>query len=791
MVPICVIYSPDSPVGAVSVAERSRHEARSPERHRRRFQFDPFVPGLEGMPKPDTRSEDFTGRSAGWTWRWALAPREASGGQSELINLTIYSTPIGNWIEGTQPAFRLFPAEATQTGLPIVPRGPVRTKGARKGRRPGTEVQWEIEETTEATELLIFIAPSSDLERIRYQGPDGRSAFRQAAGYGLIKQPLAEGDNEIEVRRRDGSRVVFRARVNRPGHGEDAAGQEKKILDAAEKAVREYMDFRAAHPKETHVPAYHGIITLGELKKELADAEHVGSTLQHGTTTLIQGESGTGKELVARLIYTKWVEVLDKVSFEEITSKDVPYVVALSPTLVGDKNIQLSRLFGCRPGFTNVGDSGAPGYFLQASGYKWVTSTDGKKTRVELKKVKKEEGVLFLDEVGDLYLGTQAFLLRTMQNGIVEPLGWEPVPASPKVLMATNKNASNPRVLRPDLKKRIDYFLSLPPLRQRVPVIPHLVYFFTEQRLEKGKEYLNQRQEAFDRKAEFYKRRKREYDEEENLTTSSRLPRMTDSRQFRERAEFLEEYNRFREKQRQFSAFMEHFLKSRPATLEWNSEALAALASYSWPGNLREVAKVVGQVLFSWERKSPGAPISLDELPGYIRRNYEGLKEAVSQEHQEVIEAIGNLAKELLTEAWKDLPEELLKQDGEGIPAESRKEITARWANIIDLKLAAFKDWLKQHRQFEVPPESKPDCMSYLSGWHDALLKAREPEMPEAKRVREARARAKWILVRVKGGLKGVPMSSAVEKRLTGTWAKDHHAVLSRFFGITMRALNQ
>ncbi len=164
------------------------------------------------------------------------------------------------------------------------------------------------------------------------------------------------------------------------------------------------------------------------------------------TTVLIRGESGTGKEGVARLIHKKspW--------------RDRPLITvnctAFSPTLIE------SELFGYKKGAFTGAISDRIGLLELAN-----------------------NGILFLDEIGDMPLEIQAKLLRFLQSGEIRAIG-DNVTKKVKVriIAATNRKleeAIEKGEFRADLFYRLNTFtIHLPPLRERLEDIPILAYHF-------------------------------------------------------------------------------------------------------------------------------------------------------------------------------------------------------------------------------------------------------------------------------------------------------------------------
>lgn len=164
---------------------------------------------------------------------------------------------------------------------------------------------------------------------------------------------------------------------------------------------------------------------------------------------LIRGESGTGKELVAHALH--------RLS----PRRDGPMVAvnaaAMPQTLVE------SELFGYEPGaFTGADKKGRKGKFEQAT-----------------------EGIIFLDEIGDMPLEVQAKLLRVLQDRIVERVGGDkPRQLDFRLISATNRDLQSSveaGTFRLDLFYRISpIVITLPPLRERIEDIPLLASKFLE-----------------------------------------------------------------------------------------------------------------------------------------------------------------------------------------------------------------------------------------------------------------------------------------------------------------------
>ena len=161
---------------------------------------------------------------------------------------------------------------------------------------------------------------------------------------------------------------------------------------------------------------------------------------------LITGENGTGKEVVARMVHSK-------------SSRANKTFVAVNCAAIPEELIE-SELFGHTKGaFTNA-VTNKKGKFEMASG-----------------------GSLFLDEIGDMSLRTQAKILRILQEQCFEKVGGtETVHVDVRVIAATNKELIkeiDEGRFREDLYYRLNVIpFHLPPLRERGDDILKLVDFF-------------------------------------------------------------------------------------------------------------------------------------------------------------------------------------------------------------------------------------------------------------------------------------------------------------------------
>lgn len=169
------------------------------------------------------------------------------------------------------------------------------------------------------------------------------------------------------------------------------------------------------------------------LEKALAQA---GLLLEKDIPVLVQGETGVGKEV--------FVDTLHRGS-----SRASQPLIAVNCAAIPAELVE-SELFGYDKGaFTGAHQKGNPGLIRKA-----------------------HHGILFLDEIGDMPLPTQARLLRVLQTRSIQPLGsGEPVAVDIRVVSASNRDlAEEVRAgrFRQDLYYRIaGLAVVLPPLRER------------------------------------------------------------------------------------------------------------------------------------------------------------------------------------------------------------------------------------------------------------------------------------------------------------------------------------
>jgi two-component system, NtrC family, response regulator AtoC len=210
---------------------------------------------------------------------------------------------------------------------------------------------------------------------------------------------------------------------------------EYQELSAEVKTLRSQLDAR--DPSERIV---------GRSPKMLEVYKTIGRVARSEATVLITGETGTGKELVAETLHA---------NSNYRTGPMIKVACAALP-----ETLLESELFGHEKGsFT--------GAMVQRKG------------RFELA----HKGTIFLDEIGEMSLGTQKKLLRVLQEKEFERVGGTvSVKVDTRVVTATNKNLADEVSaghFREDLYYRLNVIhLHLPPLRDRKEDIPLLTEHF-------------------------------------------------------------------------------------------------------------------------------------------------------------------------------------------------------------------------------------------------------------------------------------------------------------------------
>jgi len=172
----------------------------------------------------------------------------------------------------------------------------------------------------------------------------------------------------------------------------------------------------------------------------------IGRIAPQDVTVLILGESGSGKELVARAIY------------QHSRRSQFPFL-AINCAAIPEPLLE-SEIFGHERGAFTGADRRRIGKFEQAHG-----------------------GTVFMDEVGDMTPGTQAKLLRLLQEKQFERVGGNTtIQSDTRIIAATNQDLESLATagrFRQDLFYRLNVLtIHIPPLRERIDDIPLLLDYF-------------------------------------------------------------------------------------------------------------------------------------------------------------------------------------------------------------------------------------------------------------------------------------------------------------------------
>ncbi|MEI4830325.1 sigma 54-interacting transcriptional regulator [Bacillus sp. FJAT-53711] len=172
------------------------------------------------------------------------------------------------------------------------------------------------------------------------------------------------------------------------------------------------------------------------------------------SNVLISGESGVGKEVIAQAIH-------------QLGNRSSKPFLKLNCGAIPESLLE-SELFGYTKGaFTGADKNGKEGYFKRA-----------------------DQGILFLDEIGEMPLHLQVKLLRVLQEQEVIPIGSTvPTKINVQIIAATNKSLEKmveAGTFREDLFYRLNVIpLQVPPLRERMEDVPVLAFHFLQQLNEK------------------------------------------------------------------------------------------------------------------------------------------------------------------------------------------------------------------------------------------------------------------------------------------------------------------
>jgi len=281
---------------------------------------------------------------------------------------------------------------------------------------------------TEHFDLVI-----SDVEMPGMRGLDLMTAIHARKPGQLILLITAFGSIDLGVRSLQAGACGF---ITKPFSRND-------LLTAIERAFRDRQMHREIVRVATDAQDFIPRTLVAESPKMQKILQLASRAAQINSPVLLTGESGVGKGALARFIHEHSPRANGP--FLQINCAALPF------TLVE------SELFGVRKGAYTDAREHRPGLFVEAEG-----------------------GTLFLDEIAEMPLAIQPKLLQALETGKVRPVGaGSEIAVDVRIIAATNQpieKALQNGLMRPDLYYRLNVVrLDIPPLRERLPDLEHLV----------------------------------------------------------------------------------------------------------------------------------------------------------------------------------------------------------------------------------------------------------------------------------------------------------------------------
>ncbi|NUQ61053.1 MAG: sigma 54-interacting transcriptional regulator [Pirellulales bacterium] len=274
--------------------------------------------------------------------------------------------------------------------------------------------------------------------------PQGEKVFRQF----LDGEEVAGA--ELELRRKDG-RPLWVSLWIKPMWAADGSVCSGRTIgvDITDRVLAEQervrLEQQNLYLQEEIKSARNFEEIIGRSPALAAVLENVRRVARTDASVLITGETGTGKELIARAIHS-------------ISKRQEKPLIKVNCAALPSGLVE-SELFGHEKGAFTGAIARRIGRFELADG-----------------------GTIFLDEVGELPLDTQAKLLRVLQEREFDRVGGRaPQRVDVRVIAATNRDLAadvREKAFREDLFYRLNVFpIELPPLRNRKEDIPLLVHY--------------------------------------------------------------------------------------------------------------------------------------------------------------------------------------------------------------------------------------------------------------------------------------------------------------------------
>jgi len=292
----------------------------------------------------------------------------------------------------------------------------------------------------EAIEAVRRENPDAILLDIWMPGPDGLEVLKQVRS----EQPdlpviMISGHGTIET-------AVKATKLGAYDFLEKPLSTDKTLLTVA-RAIEHHRLAEANRDLRKRIQGASEILGSGPAVAKLR--EEIDRVAPTDGWVLITGENGTGKELVARAIHVK--SRRGEQPFVDVNCAAIP------------EELIESELFGHEKG-------------------SFTGATSLKRGKFDLA----HRGTIFLDEIGDMSLKTQAKILRILQEQKFERVGGsEPIQVDVRVIVATNKNLEEEIAagrFREDLFYRLNVVpINAPPLRERIEDIPIFLDYFLEE----------------------------------------------------------------------------------------------------------------------------------------------------------------------------------------------------------------------------------------------------------------------------------------------------------------------
>ncbi len=283
-----------------------------------------------------------------------------------------------------------------------------------------------VESGEQALAQLPLFRPHLIITDLQMGGMDGMTLFSQVHGRNpglpvLILTAHGTIPEAVEAT----SRGVF-SYLTKPFNS-------KVLLEHVARALKITGDGSGAQPEADSGEWRSKIVTRSPLMENLLTQARL--IADSDASVLIQGQSGTGKELLARAIHNASPRA------------DRPFI-ALNCSAIPESLFE-SELFGHVKGAFTGASRDHPGLFRAAEG-----------------------GTLFLDEIGDMPLGFQVKLLRTLQERVIRPVGsTSSINVDVRIISATHQDllqAVEDSTFREDLYYRLNVVnLELPSLAER------------------------------------------------------------------------------------------------------------------------------------------------------------------------------------------------------------------------------------------------------------------------------------------------------------------------------------